>query len=139
MALDQLYQQLILEHNRKPRNYGRLANPTNAARGHDALCGDDILIELRIVKNRIEQAGFSGQACAITRASASMLCEWLIGRQTATVSLAFDQFQNLLGNDTLPDHPDLGDINQLRAVSRFPARRRNAELPWKTTLRALDH
>ena len=138
MALDQLYQQLILEHNRNPRNFGRLENPTHTARGQDALCGDDILIELKVVNDQIEQARFSGQSCAITRASASLLTDWLTGRTTAEVGPTFDHFHTLLTDATIPDLPDLGDINQLRAVSQFPARRRNAELPWKSTLRALN-
>ena len=138
MALEQLYQQTILEHNRNPRNYGTLAAATHAARGHDALCGDDILVELIVEDGRILQAAFSGEACAVTKASASMLTAWLTGRQAAEIREYLNQFQALLKDNTLPDAPGLDDLNQLRAVSQFPARVRNALLPWTTTLRALQ-
>ena len=139
MALDQLYQQIILEHNRNPRNYGQLTGATHAARGHDALCGDDILVELIVDEDgRILQAAFSGEACAVTKASASMLTAWLTGRQAAEIGEYLNRFQALLKDNTLPDVPGLDDLNQLRAVSRFPARVRNALLPWTTTLRALQ-
>lgn len=138
MVLDQLYQQTILEHNRNPRNYGKLAGATHAARGHDALCGDDILVELIVENGCILEAAFSGEACAVTKASASMLTEWLTGREASDIAAWSDQFHALLKDCTLPDTPELADLNQLRAVSRFPARVRNALLPWTTTLRALQ-
>src|SRR5690625_7377625 len=81
MALQDLYQQIILEHNRQPRHFGRLAGATHSARGQDALCGDDILVELRVCGDIVEAAGFSGEACAMTTASASMLSDWLGGRR----------------------------------------------------------
>ena len=138
MALDQLYQQVILEHNRNPRNYGRLADATHAERGHDALCGDDILVELEVANGRIIRAGFSGEACAVTKASASMLTEWLKGRTPDEVVRGFHQFSELLSGRDDGNHPELGDLVHLHAVSRFPARVRNAQLPWKTTIRALN-
>lgn len=137
MTLDQLYQQTILDHNRCPRHYGRLQAPTHSARGHDALCGDDILIELRIVDGRIQQAAFSGEACAITKASASMLMDWLPGRSLRELESEFEHFRRLLDDSNLPDRVDLGDLNHLRAVSGFPARVRNALLPWRTAQIAL--
>ncbi len=138
MALDQLYQQTILEHNRKPRNYGHLTGATHAARGHDAMCGDDILMELIVEDGCIRQAAFSGDACAVTKATASMLTDWLPGRQASDIADWSNQFQALLKDHTLPDAPELADLNQLRPVSQFPARVRNALLPWTTTLRALN-
>lgn len=137
MALDQLYQQTILDHNRSPRHYGRLQNATHSARGHDALCGDDILIELQIIDGRIEQAAFSGETCAITKASASMLMEWLPGRSPRELKVGFEHFNQLLKDPNLPDRPELEAINHLRAVSGFPARVRNALLPWRTAVSAL--
>lgn len=138
MALDRLYQQVILDHNRCPRNHGRLEGATHGARGRDALCGDDILVELRVVDGRIEAAAFSGEACAITTASASMLTDWLAGRTAGELAEAIERFGRLLDDSELPDDPALGDINHLRAVSGFPARVRNALLPWRTALSALD-
>lgn len=137
MALDQLYQKLILDHNRSPRHRGRLAAATHSARGQDALCGDDILIELRLARGVIEQVAFSGEACAITMASASMLMEWLPGHSADEVAAAGQRFAELLDDPAQPDDEALGEINALRSVSNFPARKRNALLPWRTAARAL--
>ncbi|WP_376691416.1 Fe-S cluster assembly sulfur transfer protein SufU [Wenzhouxiangella sp. EGI_FJ10409] len=139
MALDQLYQQVILDHNRCPHHHGRLEGATHSARGRDALCGDDILVELRVGDTSIEAAAFSGDACAITTASASMLMDWLVGRTAEDVVRFETLFSQLLHDSELPDLPDLGDINHLRAVSGFPARVRNAMLPWRTAIDALTH
>ena len=137
MALDKLYQQLVLDHNRAPRNFGPLSGATHSARGRDALCGDDILLELELDGDRIVRACFSGEACAITTASASMLTEWLAERNVSEVETAYGRFKQLLSDPDGPVFPELGDINELRAVSAFPARVRNALLPWKTALSAL--
>jgi nitrogen fixation NifU-like protein len=138
MALDQLYQRIILEHNRAPRRRGRLDAATHQARGRDALCGDDILVELRVEAGCIEDAAFSGEACAITTASASMLMDWLVGRSLDDFRVAHERFASCLADARMPDAPELGDINCLRAVSAFPARVRNALLPWQTVGRAVD-
>ncbi len=137
MALDQLYQQLILEHNRNPRHFGPLPDATHAGRGQDALCGDDILVELQIESDRIKAAAFSGEACAVTKASASLLTEWLVGREPAEIIEWVGRFERLLKDASIEDAPELGEINQLRAVSQFPARVRNALLPWDAALNAL--
>lgn len=138
MALDQLYQQLILEHNRNPRHFGPLPDATHAGRGQDALCGDDILVELQIESDRIKAAAFSGEACAVTKASASLLTDWLVGREPGDLTTWRDRFETLLKNIALDDAPELGAINQLRVVGQFPARLRNALLPWEAACRALS-
>lgn len=137
MALQDLYQQIILEHNRQPRHFGRLSGATHSARGQDALCGDDILVELKVDRDTIVAAGFSGEACAITTASASMLSVWLTGRSIEDFSNAFAGFRQLLSNASVGDSKDLGEINALRAVSEYPARVRNALLPWRAVHEAL--
>ncbi len=138
MALDRLYQQLVLEHNRAPRNFGRLPGATHAARGQDALCGDDILFELRVRDGRVEAAGFSGEACAITKASASLLTEWLDARAVESLPGWQARFEALMSDPERDDDPEFGAINQLRAVAAFPARVRNALLPWQAMRQALD-
>ncbi|NBB92552.1 MAG: SUF system NifU family Fe-S cluster assembly protein [Gammaproteobacteria bacterium] len=138
MGLDQLYQQVILDHNRSPRHYRRLEGATHSARGRDALCGDDILVELRLVEGLIEEAAFSGEACAITTASASMLMDWLPGRCPEAVLTAYEKFRDLLDDPASADCPELGPMNGLRAVSGFPARVRNALLPWRTAIEGLQ-
>lgn len=139
MALDQLYQRLILEHNRAPRNYGCLPGATHAGRGQDALCGDDILLELKVENDRIAAAAFSGEACALTKASASLLSSWLVGRSVADLSMWQARFAELLARPELPDEAALGEINQLRAVSAFPARVRNVLLPWQAAGAAINN
>lgn len=137
MSLDQLYQSKILEHNRAPSNHFELQNATHSAHGLDALCGDDIRIWLRVENGRIADASWSGEACAITTASASMLTTWLEGRRVAEIAPAFGLFQDLLEGRGDPDVPALGELNALRSVGRFPSRKRNAMLPWTATLDAL--
>lgn len=139
MALDKLYQQVILDHNRHPHNFGRLPGATHSGRGHDALCGDDILVELIVADGRIEQAAFSGEACAVTKASASMLTDWLKGRSLDEIDTALQTFENILSDPDAPVAEELGEINELRAVSDFPARVRNALLPWRTAIRAFEN
>lgn len=137
MALDQLYQSTILEHNRAPNNHFAMSDATHSAHGLDALCGDDIQVWLRVENGHVAAASWSGEACAITTASASMLTSWLGGRRIEEFGRAFGLFRELLEGDDQPDVPALGELNTLRAVGRFPSRRRNAMLPWNAALEAL--
>jgi len=137
MPLEQLYQSKVLEHNRAPHNHFEMDDATHCARGLDALCGDDIRLWLCVEDARVVTASWSGEACAITTASASMLTDWLAGRDVGEIEPASERFSALLEDGTRPDEPALGEINSLRAVGRFPSRKRNALLPWKATLEAL--
>lgn len=137
MSLDQLYQSKILEHNRAPQNHFEMLDATHSGHGLDALCADDIRVWLRIEDGRVAAASWSGDACAITTASASMLSRWLPGRRIEEIESAYELFAELLGRQERPDAPELGEINALRAVGRFPSRRRNALLPWNAALEAL--
>ncbi|SRR6056297_258496 len=138
MSLDQLYQSRILEHNRAPHNHFEMSDATHSARGLDALCGDDIRVWLRVRDGRVAAASWSGAACAITTASASMLVNWLTGRRIEEIGPAFELFEGLLEDHDRADAPALGEINALRAVGRFPSRRRNAMLPWNAAVDALN-
>lgn len=139
MPLSRLYQTRILELNRMPLNYGELKDATHSARGVDALCGDDLQIQLRInPEGIIEQACWSGQACAVTSASASLLTEWLAGRRSDGIDAGFDAFRQLLADQPYPQSPDLGELALLGAVGAFPSRVKNALLPWQTALDALE-
>lgn len=138
MPLEDLYQQAILAHNRAPLNCRVLAAATHRARGLDALCGDDLVVELVLDgQNRILEAAWTGEACAVTTASVSMLTDWLPGRVAEDVRQAARRFRDLLKNSDLQDCKDLNEINSLRSVSNFPSRLRNAWLPWQTVLDAL--
>jgi nitrogen fixation NifU-like protein len=137
MALDQLYQQLILEHNRSPRNFGPLAGATHSARGFDALCGDDLLFELRVEDDRVVAAAFSGEACAVTKACASLLTEWLPGKSQGDIEQGLAAFDEVLSGASTADPDGLGPFSRLGALSAFPSRQRNARLPWRCVLEAL--
>lgn len=137
MAIEHLYQDIILDHNRCPHNRKRLPGATHSARGQDASCGDDLLFELRVADGRVLEAAFSGDACAVTQASASLLTQWLPGRAVDEVGLGLKYFRTLLDEPDLPGNEMLGAIGQLQPVGRFPARRRNALLPWRTAVKAL--
>ncbi|MEE4296514.1 MAG: SUF system NifU family Fe-S cluster assembly protein [Wenzhouxiangella sp.] len=137
MALDELYQQIILAHNRDPVGFGRLPQVTHSSRGIDGLCGDNVLIELAIEGDVVQDARFSGEACAVTKASASMLMQWVVGKSCAEAARASQRFKALLEHQAMKDDPALGDLNHLRAVAGFPARVKNALLPWETLIRAM--
>ena len=138
MAIQQLYRDIVLEHNRYPRNYRLLSDPTHSARGQDASCGDDLLIELKVVDDTVHEAAFSGDACAVTQAAASLLTVWLRGRSLDEVRSGLDRFTALLHDLDAPADALLGDLNELQPVGAFPARRRNALLPFRTAVKALD-
>ncbi len=137
MSLDTLYQKLILEHNRNPHNFGPLPSATHIGRAQDALCGDDLEMALEVVDDHIVAAHFSGEACAVTQASASMLTDWLVGRPIDSIAPAFSAFSAMLSEPNAPPVAELGALNELKPVGAFPARRGNACLPWLATLRAL--
>jgi len=137
MPLSQLYQSRILEHNRAPHNHFELPEATHSARGLDALCGDDMRMWLRVEGETVREASWSGEACAITTASASMLTHWLVGRTPEEIVDGHARFRRMLEDPEAPDDPGLEDINILRVVGRFPSRKRNALLPWRTALDAL--
>ncbi len=137
MPLSQLYHRLILEHNRRPRNHHPLDYPTHRARGLDALCGDDIECHLVVEQGRIRAAAFFGVACAVTTATASILSDWLRDRSVAEVAEAATRFRRMLDAPESPADPYLGELGALKPVGRFPARKRNALLPWQTVVAAL--
>lgn len=139
MALTELYQRAILAHNRAPKNRRSLDRCTHRARGLDALCGDDLVIELEVdEEGTIRDAAWTGEACVVTTASASMLTEWLRGQDLVAVRRAEVRFRTLLQDPSAKDAPDLNEFNLLRSISKFPSRVRNALLPWETTLEALQ-
>lgn len=137
MPLSRLYQERLLAHNREPSNHREMPDATHQARGVDALCGDDIRLWLKLDGGRIAAASWSGEACAVTTAAASMLTAWLPGRTPTELRAAHDRFAALIEDPEAPDDPGFGDLNVLRAVAAFPSRRRNALLPWRTALDAL--
>jgi len=138
MSVENLYRDVVIEHNRRPRNFRRLAGATHCARGQDASCGDDLWIELKLIDDRIHEAAFCGDVCAVTQATASLLTVWLRGRSPDEVRSGLACFSALLDDPKAAPVALLGDLNELQPVGAFPARRRNALLPWRTAVKALD-
>lgn len=131
-----LYPQLVLDHYRAPRHRGRLDACTHAADGANPLCGDALRIELRCDDGRIAALRFSGEACAIATATASMLGELVAQRPAADVAGLAARFERLLASGE--EDAGLGALNAMRELHRHPARRKCALLAWATLCAALD-
>ncbi len=138
MDLKELYRDVILDHNRRPRNFGALEPADARADGHNPLCGDRLTVFLRMNGDRIEDIRFEGKGCAISTASASLMTEAVKGRDKAAVGALFDRMHTLLTQHDAPEDPDLGKLAALSGVREFPARVKCASLCWHTLNAALD-
>jgi nitrogen fixation protein NifU and related proteins len=132
-----LYKQVVLDHYKNPRNRGALDGCTHAADGVNPLCGDSLRVELVCAGDRIATMRFSGEACAITTATASMLSELVAGFGAAEVAALNEPFGQLLRGEVEADDA-LGPLNALAELRRHPLRRKCAELPWATLCAALE-
>lgn len=139
MALDDLYQEIILEHYKKPRNLGLLSNADIKVEGKNPFCGDEVEIALKIDKNNVENATFEGSGCAISQASASLMTEKIKGKSIIEVRNLISEFRKLVkGEDTKVNPEDLEELLALQGVSEFPSRIKCALLAWNTLLQGLD-
>ena len=138
--LSDLYQQAVLDHNRKPRNFRRLPDPDGTAEGYNPLCGDLINVDVKMDGDVIREIGFEGGGCAISRASASMMTEVVKGMTRDEAREFFDSFRTAVteGVDFLEAIDKLGKLAALTGVSEFPARVKCAVLAWHTLRAALD-
>jgi nitrogen fixation NifU-like protein len=134
--LRELYQSLILDHNRAPRHFGRLSRATHHGAGHNPLCGDRVEVYLRIENDRVAEVSFEGDGCAISTASASMMTEGLLGKTLREAEAVFQAFHALLTTGQAPER-DLGSLEVLAGVRDFPTRVKCATLPWHTLQAAL--
>ena len=138
MDLKELYRDVILDHNRRPRNFGPLAAANHHAEGHNPLCGDRLSLAVLLNGERIEDIRFEGSGCAISTASASLMTEAVKGRDRAGARALFDRVHALLTQpDAVPD-PTLGKLAALSGVREFPARVKCASLCWHTLTAALS-
>jgi nitrogen fixation NifU-like protein len=138
MELKDLYRDVILDHNKKPRNFGRLDAPALHADGHNPLCGDRLTVSVRLNGEQIEDIRFEGKGCAISTASASLMTEAVKGKDRASVGALFNKVHALLTEqDAVPDS-DLGKLAALSGVREFPARVKCASLCWHTLNAALE-
>lgn len=136
-ALDELYREVILEHYKSPRNLGRLNEPDVATRGHNPLCGDDVEISLDLESGVVHDIRFQGKGCSISQASASMLTEAVKGKTTAEAREIVEAFKSMLHGEPLT-RDDLGDLEALQGVRKYPVRIKCALLAWTTLLEGLD-
>lgn len=134
MSLDlrELYQEVILDHNRSPRNHGRLEG-ARTAEGHNPLCGDNVRVYLATEGGKVVDVRFEGSGCAISTASASLMTEAVKGRTIADAEAIFREFQDMVTATGEPvPHPQLGDLEVLAGVREYPVRIKCATLPWHT-------
>ena len=135
--LDDLYREILLDHYRSPRNRGPLDDANASAEGSNPLCGDEITLELRLDPDgQIADVAFSGQGCSISQASSSLMTEHVKGRSAEDAGAAIEAFQAMMVEGEEPD-ADLGDIEALAGVRKFPMRVKCASLAWKTLELAL--
>lgn len=140
MDLKDLYRDVIVDHNRNPRNFGALKPAAAQADGHNPLCGDRLTVYVNMDGDRITNATFDGAGCAISVASASMLTEAVKGKSRAEVQVLFDQIHALLTTqDAKVDVASLGKLAALSGVREFPARVKCASLCWHTLNAALEN
>jgi nitrogen fixation protein NifU and related proteins len=136
MELSDLYRDVILDHNRRPRNFGPLEDAQAVAEGVNPLCGDRLTLRLNLADDRIENIRFEGQGCAISTASASLMTEAVKGKTRGEALALFDRVHRLLTDDAAGAE-DLGKLAALSGVREYPARVKCASLCWHTLASAL--
>ncbi len=136
-ALRELYQEVILDHSRRPRNFGPCASANRTARGNNPLCGDRMTIHLNIANGVVDDVSFEGNGCAISMASASLMTEMIKGRTADQVRTLFDRFRRLV-TDGDADEGELDKLTVFAGVREFPVRVKCATLAWHTLAAALD-
>jgi nitrogen fixation NifU-like protein len=154
MELNDLYRDVILDHNRRPRNFGGLEPADASAEGFNPLCGDRLTLRLQMADGKIGEIRFEGQGCAISTASASLMTEAVKGKTTAQALQLFERVHALLtedegagqpgaglpagGEPPIPAAEELGKLNALSGVKQYPARVKCASLCWHTLASALQ-
>jgi nitrogen fixation NifU-like protein len=139
--LRELYQEVILDHGRTPRNRGKLADADGRAEGYNPLCGDRLTVYVKHDGGRIGRIAFEGSGCAISMASASMMTEAVAGASPAEIEQRFEDFHALVTGKLDPDAAParLGKLAVFAGVREFPVRVKCATLPWHTLRAALAH
>lgn len=136
--LDELYQEVILDHNRRPRNFRTIEPATHHADGHNRLCGDRLTLDVQVDGGRIVDVAFQGSGCAISKASASLMTDAVKGQPLEAVDALFQRFHRMV---TTPPHQpveDMGKLSVFAGVREFPMRVKCASLAWHTLKAALE-
>ena len=138
--LSELYQQVILDHNKKPRNFRKLETANHTAEGYNPLCGDQLTIYVNLEDNRVTDVGFEGSGCAISKASASMMTQAVKGKSKEQAENLFKEFHSMVTGelDEEKEENTLGNLKIFAGVREFPVRVKCATLPWHTMHAALN-
>jgi nitrogen fixation NifU-like protein len=137
-GLNELYQEVILDHNKRPRNFRKIEPASHHAEGHNPLCGDRLALYVQVTGETIEDVAFQGSGCAISKASASLMTDAVKGQTVEAANALFQRFHSMV--TTPPDQPveDMGKLSVLAGVREFPVRVKCASLCWHTLKAALD-
>lgn len=135
-SLNDLYQETIIDHSKRPRNKGALERPTHSAEGYNPLCGDRVTVQLKIENGRVAAVGFQGVGCAISTASASLMTDAIKGKTAEEAERTFEKFHSLLTEER-PPTGDLGKLAVFSGVREYPMRVKCATLAWHTLRAAL--
>ncbi|MEP6884777.1 MAG: Fe-S cluster assembly sulfur transfer protein SufU [Gammaproteobacteria bacterium] len=137
MELNDLYRDVILDHNRRPRNFGGLEPADASVEGFNPMCGDRLTVRLRLADDTISDIRFEGQGCAISTASASLMTEAVKGKTRVEALQLFNRIHRLLTDDAATGADELGKLAALSGVREYPARVKCASLCWHTLAAAL--
>ncbi len=138
---NELYQQVILDHNKNPRNFRVIDNPTHSCHGINPLCGDDITVYLNVGDdNTIEDISFQGSGCAISKSSTSLMTAFLKGKKVEDARVVFNEFHRMVLGELDPEKEEnhLGKLKLFTGIREYPSRIKCASLAWHTTIGALD-
>ena len=136
MSLRELYQEMIVDHGRQPRNFGKLANANHSQAGHNPLCGDKLMLYVAERNGVVEEVRFEGAGCAISVASASLMTEAVRGKSVAEINVLFDLFHHMVTEGKEPE-TSIGKLSVFSGVAEFPVRVKCATLAWHTLNAAL--
>ena len=136
--LTDLYQEVILDHNRRPRNFRAIEAPSRTQEGYNPLCGDRLTLYVTLDGNRISDVAFQGTGCAISKASASLMTEALKGKTVEEARALFDRFHEMVTSAPESEAADLGKLSVLSGVREFPTRVKCASLAWHTLKAAVS-
>ncbi len=136
--LNQLYQEVILDHSRKPRNFHTLPGANRRAEGNNPLCGDHFTIYMKLIDDVIEDISFEGGGCAISKAAASIMTDQLKGKTAAEAEKYFSEYQKMVTTGE-SDNEDMGKLCAFAGVHQFPMRVKCAVLPWHAMLASLKN
>ncbi len=137
--LRELYQEVILDHNKNPKNFRKLESASHTSEGYNPLCGDRINLYLQIENDHIKDISFEGSGCAISKASSSVMTDELKGKSLAEAKELFKKFQGIITGKTETDFTGLDKLSVFAGVREFPVRVKCAALAWHTMLEAIEN